>query len=100
MATKHLTPEDKCVRAEEKVLHGHGKILSTDGKSLLDTVNLRTLVTKPRVRSEAKSLHESESTQSVVTCAPKASEQALRVFRPSHDKRRFRRTPIGRLSPA
>lgn len=30
--------------AEGKVLHGPGKVLSTDGKSVLDIVNFDTLV--------------------------------------------------------
>ena len=48
---KHLTPEEKSFMAETKVLHGQGKVLSTDEKSLLDTVNSNTLVIKDRARS-------------------------------------------------
>jgi len=97
---KHLTPEVKSFMAEEKVLHGRGKVLSTDGKSLLDRVNFGTLVTRRHMRSGDKSVHESESIQRAVECAPTTSEPALRVDRALQDKRRSGNTSIGRLSRA
>jgi len=50
MEENHLTPEEQCHMAEDKVLHREGKVLSTGGKSLLARVNFGTLVTRYRAR--------------------------------------------------
>ena len=47
MAKKHLTPEEMSFLADGKILHGFGKVPSTEGKSSLDAVNFGTLVTNP-----------------------------------------------------
>ncbi|HEX8943822.1 MAG TPA: hypothetical protein VF785_11850 [Gemmatimonadaceae bacterium] len=69
MGEEALTPKDKFFMPEEKVLHGHGKVLSIDGKSLLDMVNFGTLMTGHYARSGDPSLHENASTQRVGECA-------------------------------
>ena len=73
MGEKSLTLKNKSFMAEEKVLHGHEKVLSTEGKSLLDRANFGTLATKHRARSGDKPLHENASTQRVGGYAPQTS---------------------------
>jgi hypothetical protein len=69
MAEKQLTPEEMSFLADKKILHGFGKVPSTEGKSSLDAVNFGTLATNPRVRSGDTSSHENASTQRAVACA-------------------------------
>jgi len=54
MAEKHLTPEEMSFLADEKILHGFGKVPSTEGKSSLDAVNFGTLATNTACDRETR----------------------------------------------
>jgi len=58
---------------EEKVRDWRGKVLSTDGKSLLDTANFGVHATKCRARAGDRSLHENARTRRVGACSPNPS---------------------------